>query len=314
MLCFGGEEKTMTNQGTPIVSISCLVYNHEPFLRQCLDGFVMQQTDFPFEVLIHDDASTDGSADIIREYERKYPDIIKPVYETENQWVLGRRGSAVFNFPRAKGLYFALCEGDDYWTDPLKLQKQVDFLEANPDYSMCFHSAMNLWDDGRQELFSIVEDRIYTAEDIMSDWMVPTASILFRKDIVFSDFYQNTVLGAKLFFGDTPLFLSCARFGKVRGLPDCMSVYRRHEGSISRGFTSESYWQLIHYCSQLGDIFELPNLADEAVVRNAVDGFFHSLRSSNESVDVAFIRKAFTTRWQYAIKVLWLRFTSRFFR
>ena len=99
-------------------------------LLQCLDGFMMQQTNFAFEVLIHDDASTDGTTEIIKEYEAKYPEIIKPIYEEENQWVKGRRGSAVFNFPRAKGKYIAMCEGDDYWTDPLKLQKQVDFLES----------------------------------------------------------------------------------------------------------------------------------------------------------------------------------------
>ena len=122
--------------GEIVVSISCITYNHAPYIRQCLDGFMMQQTSFAFEVLIHDDASTDGTTEIIKEYESKYPDIIKPIYEEENQWVKGRRGSAVFNFPRAKGKYIAMCEGDDYWTDPLKLQKQVDFLENNPEYSV----------------------------------------------------------------------------------------------------------------------------------------------------------------------------------
>ena len=112
-----------------MVSICCITYNHAPFIRQCLDGFIMQKTDFAFEVLIHDDASTDGTEEIIREYEARYPEIIKPLYEVENQWIKGRRGSKVFNFPRAQGKYIALCEGDDYWTDPFKLQKQVDFGE-----------------------------------------------------------------------------------------------------------------------------------------------------------------------------------------
>ena len=104
-----------------LVSISCITYNQAHFIRQCLDGFLMQKTTFSFEVLIHDDASTDGTTEIIREYESKYPEIIKPLYEKENQWTKGRRGSAVFNYPRAKGKYIALCEGDDYWIDPLKL-------------------------------------------------------------------------------------------------------------------------------------------------------------------------------------------------
>ena len=106
------------NMSDIIVSVCCLAYNHEPYIRQCLDGFVMQKTNFKFEVLIHDDASTDETEEIIRDFERRYPSIIKPIYEETNQWVKGRKGSAVFNFPRAKGKYIALCEGDDYWTDP----------------------------------------------------------------------------------------------------------------------------------------------------------------------------------------------------
>jgi glycosyltransferase involved in cell wall biosynthesis len=128
-------------QSTVLVAIHCLVYNHEPYLRDCLEGFVMQQTSFPFVAIVHDDASTDGSTAIIREYEEKYPDIIKPIYETENQWrkpdgSLGRIMNAAIDATGAK--YVAMCEGDDYWTDPLKLQKQVDFLESHPDYVMCW--------------------------------------------------------------------------------------------------------------------------------------------------------------------------------
>lgn len=124
---------------TPLVSISCITYNHAPYIRECLNGFIMQKTNFPFEVLIHDDCSTDGTTEIIKEYVEKYPEIIKPLYEEENQYQQGKpSGSAVWNLPRAKGKYVALCEGDDYWTDPLKLQKQVDFLESHPAYGMCY--------------------------------------------------------------------------------------------------------------------------------------------------------------------------------
>ena len=130
----------MSINKSPLVSIKCTVYNHEPYLRQCLDGFVMQKTNFPFEAIVHDDASTDGSAAIIREYAEKYPDIIKPIYETENQYSkkddsLGRIMNAAIH-PDAK--YIALCEGDDYWIDPLKLQKQIDFLEAQADYGLAY--------------------------------------------------------------------------------------------------------------------------------------------------------------------------------
>ena len=119
-----------------IVSICCATYNHQKYIRDAIEGFLMQKTTFPFEILIHDDASTDGTADIIREYEAKYPDIIKPIYQRENQYSKGIKISQVYQFPRAQGKYIALCEGDDYWIDPLKLQKQVDYMERNSRVSM----------------------------------------------------------------------------------------------------------------------------------------------------------------------------------
>lgn len=130
------------NDNQSLVAIECMVYNHEPYLRDCLDGFVMQQTDFPFVAVVHDDASTDKSADIIREYAAKYPDIICPIYETENQYSKGTLSKVMNEAVDATGAkYVALCEGDDYWTDPKKLQKQVwtfskhtqnmDLLEPN---------------------------------------------------------------------------------------------------------------------------------------------------------------------------------------
>lgn len=129
----------------PLVSICCLTYNHAAFIRKCLDGFLMQQTSFPVEILIHDDASTDGTDDIVKEYTAKYPDKIFPLFETENKYSNGYKGKMdiTFNYSRAKGKYIASCEGDDYWTDPLKLQKQVDFMESHTDYSVCFHAFRN---------------------------------------------------------------------------------------------------------------------------------------------------------------------------
>lgn len=126
----------------PLVSICCISYNQEPFIRTCLEGFLSQRTSFAFEILIHDDCSTDGTTDIIKEYELKYPNLIFPLYEEENQYSRGKASVIDFyNYKRARGKYIAYCEGDDYWTDPLKLQKQVDFMESHPDYVICFHLA-----------------------------------------------------------------------------------------------------------------------------------------------------------------------------
>ena len=115
----------------PLVSISCITYNHKQYIRDAIEGFLMQITNFPVEILIHDDASTDGTAEIIREYEKQYPWLIKPVYQTENQYSKHNGIISKIQYVRALGKYIAFCEGDDYWTDPYKLQKMVDFLESN---------------------------------------------------------------------------------------------------------------------------------------------------------------------------------------
>jgi glycosyltransferase involved in cell wall biosynthesis len=120
----------------PLVSICCITYNHSRFIRDTIDGFLMQKTNFPFEVIIHDDASTDGTADVVRRYAAEHPDVILPILQTENQWSRGEDVSETFVWPRARGKYIALCEGDDFWVDPYKLQKEVDFLEAHPSCVM----------------------------------------------------------------------------------------------------------------------------------------------------------------------------------
>ncbi len=149
----------MKDNSKPLVSIRCLVYNHEPYLRQCLDGFVMQKTDFAFEAIVHDDASTDNSAAIIREYAEKYPDIIKPIYETENQYSK-KDGSLrkIMNeaiHPDAK--YVAFCEGDDYWTDPNKLQLQVEFMKRYSECTLTYHACKNILEEKDKEYYLMGE-------------------------------------------------------------------------------------------------------------------------------------------------------------
>ena len=242
----------------PLVSICCLAYNHEPYIRECLDGMLMQRTTFKFEILIHDDASTDNTAKIIKEYAEKYPTIIKPILQTENQYSKGKGILIPFVYPRAKAKYIALCEGDDYWIDPYKLQKQVDFLEANEEYSLCFHNAIEHWEDGSREdsIFSDVEDRDYSAVEIYKKWTIPTASVVFRKDVIDSLRYKEVSLNPKFIYGDIILFLTCAEFGKLRGFTDTMSIYRRHIGGIVYGFNlKRDYKQCIHDI-EIGKVFK----------------------------------------------------------
>lgn len=138
----------MKNVNRPTVSVICLAYNHEKYIRKALEGFVMQKTDFPFEVFVHDDASTDHTRDIIEEFAQKYPHIIVPVYQTENQYSKGTSPTWNVLFPKTQGKYIAFCEGDDYWCDPLKLQLQVNQLEANPNCSACTCVVQYINEDG----------------------------------------------------------------------------------------------------------------------------------------------------------------------
>lgn len=213
------------------VSIICNVYNHEKYIRDALEGFVMQKTNFPFEILVHDDASTDKTADIIREYEAKYPELIKPIYQTENQY--SKRNGTIRRIQgeRVRGKYIALCEGDDYWIDPLKLQKQYDFMEGHPEYTLCGCSTQWL-----NMLSGKVEKRSKTQQDkdvSLEEFVIPKKGRPFP----YVSFFIQTKTWKELPqwgfpVGDLPLTYYSAMQGKVRMLADEMCVYRWYaEGS-----------------------------------------------------------------------------------
>jgi len=128
----------------PQVSVCCITYNHKAYIRDAIEGFLMQKTSFPIEILIHDDASTDGTAEIVKEYAEKHPDLIIPILQKENQHSMGVKISSTYLYPIARGKYIAKCEGDDFWTDPLKLQKQFDYMEKNSNFSTHAHSVQKI--------------------------------------------------------------------------------------------------------------------------------------------------------------------------
>lgn len=227
-------------QGEPLVSIRCLVYNHEPFLRECLDGFIMQKTNFAFEAIVHDDASTDKSAAIIREYAGKYPDIIKPIYETENQYSkrdgsLSRIMNAAIH-PAVK--FIAMCEGDDYWTDPYKLQKQVDFLEQNEEFTLCSHR-YSIFNQVSQEfktdyltgLFAsrpaIQSGIVFEQKEYIDYPYMQTMTVVFNRNKCDFDLYMR--LKSK---GDLALFYCCLQNGKGFCMNENMAVYRISEAGV----------------------------------------------------------------------------------
>ena len=217
-----------------LLSIVCITYNHEKFIRQTLDGFVNQKTNFKFEVIIHDDASTDKTAEIIKEYQEKYPDIIKPIFQVENKFSQGIPLLKRFVYPCIKSKYVAMCEGDDYWTDEYKLQKQVDFLEANPDYSICFHPVKFIYED-KPNKTNIHPSKKFLSQDLTFEKLlktnfIQTNSVVYRWRFInesFEDIIPDAILPS-----DWHLHLAHAENGKIGVINDVMSVYRRHSGGV----------------------------------------------------------------------------------
>lgn len=174
------------NKAQPKLSIICNAYNHEKFIDSAIQGFLIQETNFPFEIYIHDDASTDKTADIIRGYEANYPHLIRAVYETENKFSKNENIHAIA-YKYTKGDYIAICEGDDYWTDPLKLQKQADYLDANPNCVVTGHNVFNIDENNtviRKDLFPKGYKEIFTSFEVQSAkvWM-PNLTRVFRRVI-----------------------------------------------------------------------------------------------------------------------------------
>jgi len=225
------------------ISICCITYNHESYIRKCIDGFIMQKTDFLFDVLIHDDASTDKTADIIREYEAKYPDIVKPIYQKENQYSQGIRPINKFNFERSNAKYIAMCEGDDYWTDPYKLQKQVDFLEENGDCSLCFHASKHI-NTNNPDKFHVHHPKIIPTDYkfemkhviLGGGGFMATNSMVFLKEHIM----ERPEWMDKVPIGDLPLMLLLASKGKIGYVDDVMSVYRIMSSSTSWGASMQN--------------------------------------------------------------------------
>lgn len=231
----------------PLVVIQCIAYNHEHYIKDALDGFVMQKTDFPFVAIVHDDASSDKTAEIIKEYAEKFPDIIQPIFELENQY--SKKGAGVVPIMNyacevIAAKYIAMCEGDDYWTDPLKLQKQVDFLESHPEYSLCFHNVEVVSEQPGiiEPLYTHLKEGFFDADTIISKWSVPTCSALLIRE-VFSDCPKDP----RFIYGDIILWMNACKHGKAYCLREKMGVYRR----------CLSGWMLSHYNSNKRNIYKL---------------------------------------------------------
>lgn len=238
------EQKSSNSETDVKVSIWCLAYNHEKYIARTLQGFVSQITDFRFEILIHEDASTDNTRSIIQEYVDLYPDLFVPVYETENQYSKARGRIAQIMGPKVRGKYVAYCEGDDYWVDEHKLQKQYDIMEKNPDCSICVHRIKNVWEDGtvldesdprlirikpkkpfKLEPGIIESEQIAKAIWIHGIFPFQTSSHFVRKSVIEDVFYGRAEF-AKFFNGDMARLRLSMMHGKYYFLGDVMSHRR----------------------------------------------------------------------------------------
>lgn len=258
---------------SPVVSVICITYNHEKYISQALESFVSQKTNFKFEIIVYDDASTDSTADIIRKYERKYPDIIKPIYQTENQYSKGTKVTRKFAVPKAQGKYLAFCEGDDYWIDNSKLQLEYDIMEKNPNLSMCTHGFECLRDNSGFVDKKIGKEGLYNSLDILGNNapIMHTSTRLIKTSIYKSMpefFFSATV-------GDLPLLLWSTLNGNVYYIERIMSAYRLLSSNSwskrlfqDKEFALKNLHSIIEFYNQFN---EYTNFNYDDLIKNRID-------------------------------------------
>ncbi|WP_262150664.1 glycosyltransferase [Chryseobacterium foetidum] len=210
-----------------------ITYNHVNYISQCIDGILMQQTNFDFEIVIGDDLSTDGTRELLQKYALQYPNLIKLNLREKRGIGIPGKENFVSTLNMCDGEYISLCDGDDYWTDPLKLQKQITFLEDNRDFSVCFHNIEEVDVEGKTRheriLKSESSEKVYTIEDLSKVNFIHTPSVVFRKNYSrLPEFFEFCPIG------DYPLHLINAQYGKIKYFPEKMACYRIGSGIWSK--------------------------------------------------------------------------------
>lgn len=218
----------------PLVSVCVFTYNHEGYIGQALEGILMQRTSFPYEIIVHDDASTDNTPKIIENYLSIAPTIIRPVFQKENKYSISR-----FNFqyeyvyPKALGKYIAICDGDDYWIDPLKLQMQIDFLESHPEYGL-IHTKAAMYSEPKKTFVGVAGFEFNDFQELLTECSVAHSSVCFRRDL-FEKYIHHIqpVIRSKWTTDDFPIWLWFILHSKIKLLPDITTVYRQLGESLS---------------------------------------------------------------------------------
>lgn len=275
----------------PLVSIVCFAYNHELYIRNALESFINQKTNFRVEIIIHDDASKDNTANIIKSYVEQYPNLFNPVYQKVNQrsLELGRVTKMCFN--KARGKYIALCEGDDYWTDPYKLQKQVDFLEENSEYSMICTKYKKLVQSTQKfignDFNKKYENEVKFEDYILDMSSIGTATVVLRKAIL--EIYQK-IINCNFVVGDTPLWLFISATSKIAVLPEETSVYRILDDSACHFSDPEKHYAFVKKGFFIADYFlnkyatENKELEKRLTIKKLRADLFHGYRTLNKKI------------------------------
>ncbi|MEY8673119.1 glycosyltransferase family 2 protein [Francisella philomiragia] len=244
----------------PILSVCCTAYNQEKYIEKALEGFLSQQTDFPFEIIISDDCSTDRTTEILNRYLKQYPNIIRLVYQEENQYSKGALPIRDFILPVVKGKYIALCEGDDYWTDSTKLQQQVDFLEQNLEFMGCGHNTRFLVNGELTDRLFVNSDSkkdSYIFDNFIDSAYLHTTSLVFRYDYTYKsqiDEYLAKYSSVKR--NDVYMLLVFSKFGPIKYIDKIMSVYRMNDGGIWSGADEQAQLiMFLHGCVDFSYIF-----------------------------------------------------------
>lgn len=252
-----------------MVSIRCTVYNHAKYLRQCLDGIISQKTDFRFEAIVHDDASTDGSREIIQEYANNYPDIIKPIFQKENQYSkdISIVRKAVTN--QCRGKYIAWCEGDDYWIDPYKLQKQVDILESNSSIGLVYGKAKQFIENKSKFKKNAFGAYASSAKDLILSNTISTPTVAVRADIYQQYLSENDIQNQKWLMGDYPLWIYIAIYSDLYFINEELAVYRILQESACHSQNREKLEKFYKSALEMKKFFNRKyKIIDDSIIDN----------------------------------------------
>jgi hypothetical protein len=236
------------------VSVMMITYNHEEYISQAIESVLMQETDFPYELVIGEDCSTDGTRQVVVDYQEKNPEKIRLLLSAQN---LGMHENARRTRQACRGEYIAVLEGDDYWTDPHKLQKQVDFLDSHPECAMCFHAVKWVFEEGSREprvVYPPERKDMYRLEDLLERNFISTGTTMARSGLQLN----NTPSWAcELAMGDWPFFLQCARQGYIGYVDEIMAVYRVHGGGVwSRTDPVQRYLALLEFYERVDEYLD----------------------------------------------------------